>query len=130
MTRSFVKNGCLALGLFGGLGLSFPHPAYAADCSADPINFNSHIAELVGGATIKAGKGCGFGLDGIGGAINETVITQKPKFGVAGVRGNTAIYMAKPGYQGPDEFTYVHIGTDAHGGPMKVSVRRKITVIP
>jgi hypothetical protein len=104
--------------------------ARAADCDAAPIYFNGNIAEVSGNVTVKAGKGCGFGLNGIQGAINETLVTQKPKFGIAGIRGHTAIYIAKAGYQGPDEFVYAHVGIDQYGGPMKVTVRRKITVIP
>jgi hypothetical protein len=92
--------------------------------------FNSHIVETEGAMTVKAGRGCGFGVSGIGGAIDQTVITQKPKFGTAGVRGTTPYYIAKPGYQGTDEFTYAFIGTNQYGGPMRVSIKRKVTVVP
>ncbi|MBZ6077662.1 hypothetical protein [Microvirga puerhi] len=95
-----------------------------------PMNFNSQIAELEGQLTVKAGKGCGFGISGIDGAINEVVITQKPKVGLAGVRGTTPYYVAKPGYQGADEFAYAYIGTNQYGGPMRVVIKRKVTVIP
>lgn len=110
--------------------LSFASSAYAQNCTSPPLNFNSHVAELEGQATVKSGKGCGFTIGGIQGAINETVITQKPKFGMAGVQGNTAIYVAKAGYQGPDEFAYAYVGTDQYGGPMRVTIKRKITVVP
>src|SRR5687768_9364134 len=85
--------------------------AQAQDCVASPVMFNSHIVETQGDLTVKAGRGCGFGVSGIEGAIDQTVITQRPKFGTAGVRGTTAYYIAKPGYNGPDEFTYAFIGT-------------------
>jgi hypothetical protein len=88
------------------------------------------MAELTTEMTVKAGKGCRFGLSGITGAITEVVITQKPKVGAAGVRGVTPYYIAKPGYQGPDEFAYTFIGTDQFGGPMRVVVKRKVTVVP
>jgi N-acetylglutamate synthase/N-acetylornithine aminotransferase len=39
------------------------------------------------------------------------------------VRGTVAYYVAKPGYQGPDEFAYAYIGTDQYGGPMRVAVK-------
>jgi hypothetical protein len=124
-----MHKSCLALAVIS-FALTSANAARAADCEAAPIYFNGNVAELSGDVTVKAGKGCGFGLNGIQGAINETVIIQKPKFGTAGVRGHTAIYVAKPGYQGPDEFTYAHIGINQYGGPMKVSIRRKVTVVP
>lgn len=104
--------------------------AKANDCIVPPMNFNSHVAELKGELTVKAGKGCGFGLSGIEGAITEVVISQKPKVGIAGVRGLAPYYFAKPGYQGPDEFAYTYIGTDQYGGPMRVTVKRTVTVVP
>jgi hypothetical protein len=104
--------------------------AQAQDCVVSPVMFNSHIVETEGAMTVKAGRGCGFGVSGIGGAIDQTVITQKPKFGTAGVRGTTPYYIAKPGYQGMDEFTYAFIGTNQYGGPMRVSIKRKVTVVP
>ena len=124
MTR-FSPSAVLAAAGFLAIG-----PAHAQDCIVTPVNFNSHITETVGEMTVKAGKGCGMTVGGITGAINQTVITQMPKFGRAGVRGSTAIYVAKPGYQGPDEFAYAYIGTDQYGGPMRVTIRRKITVVP
>ncbi len=114
---------------FGAVLVSFGN-AQAQDCSAPPLNFNSHVAQIEGELTVKSGKGCGFNVNGIQGAINEVLITQKPKFGVAGVRGFTAIYVAKPGYQGPDEFSYAVVGTDQYGGPMRITVKRKVTVVP
>jgi len=94
------------------------------------MNFNSQVAELEREMTVKAGKGCGFGLSGIDGAINEVMITQKPKVGIAGVRGTMPYYVAKPGYQGPDEFSHAFVGTNQYGGPMRVVIKRKVTVVP
>ncbi len=102
----------------------------AQDCVVPPTYINGYRSEVEGTMTIKAGKGCGFGMNGIEGAIDEAVIVQKPKFGVAGVRGLMPFYVAKPGYQGDDEFSYAFIGTDRHGGPMRVTVKRKVTVVP
>ena len=51
--------------------------AQAQDCVVSPVMFNSHIVETEGAMTVKAGRGCGFGVSGIGGAIDQTVITQK-----------------------------------------------------
>ena len=44
-------------------------------------------------------------------------------------------YVAKPGYQGPDEFSYAFIGNDQYGGPMRVTIEtegqgRSLTGIP
>ena len=39
-------------------------------------------------------------------------------------------YVAKLGYKGPDELSHTIIGTDRYGGPMCVTIRRKITVVP
>jgi hypothetical protein len=104
--------------------------ANAADCIVPPTYINGYLSEVEGEMTVKAGKGCGFGLNGIEGAINEAVIVQKPKVGMAGVRGLTPYYVAKPGYQGSDEFSYAFIGTGRHGGPMRVVFKRKVTVVP
>ncbi|NIX75124.1 hypothetical protein [Microvirga terricola] len=107
-------------------------PAFAdpGDCIVAPMNFNSHVATVEGEMTVKAGKGCGFGLNGIQGGINEAVIVQKPKVGRAGVQGLTPFYVAKPGYQGADEFAYAINGTDQYGGPMRVTTKMKVTVVP
>ncbi|MBF9232745.1 hypothetical protein [Microvirga alba] len=104
--------------------------ARADNCTVSPMNFNSHIANVEAEMTIKAGKGCGFGLNGIQGAINEAVIVQKPKVGLAGVQGLTPFYVAKPGYKGADEFSYAIIGTDQYGGLMRVTTKLKVTVVP
>jgi hypothetical protein len=104
--------------------------AHAQNCSGPPITFNSEITELTGDLTVKSGQGCRFGLNGIEGAIQETVIVQKPRFGSAGVQGLNPYYVAKPGYKGPDEFAYSFIGTNQYGGPMRITIRRRVTVVP
>ena len=122
------------IGLMVGTGiaawLSLGNDAGAGDCIVPPLGFNSHAAELTSEVTVKAGKDCGFGIVGIGGAIEQVRITQKPKVGVAGVRGTTSYYIAKPGYQGPDEFAYSYVGTDQYGGPMRIAIKRRVTVVP
>jgi hypothetical protein len=125
-----MKRSKHALSACAGVWLSLTGSAWASDCVVPPLNFNSHVAELISEVTVKAGKGCGFGLNGISGAIREVVITQRPRVGAAGVRGTVAYYVAKPGYQGPDEFAYAYIGTDQYGGPMRVVVKRRVTVVP
>ncbi|WP_445500949.1 hypothetical protein [Microvirga sp. G4-2] len=104
--------------------------AFAQNCSGAPIYFNSEIAEVEGAMTVKAGKGCAFNISGIPGAIKETVISQQPRIGKAGVQGLAPYYVAKPGYQGSDEFAYTFIGTGQYGGPMRVTIKRTITVVP
>lgn len=104
--------------------------AQAQDCSGAPIYFNGEIAEVEGAITVKSGKGCVFSINGIPGALNETVISQKPKIGRAGVEGLKPYYLAKPGYQGSDEFAYTFIGMGQYGGPMRVTIKRKVTVVP
>jgi hypothetical protein len=104
--------------------------ASAQDCSGPPIYFNGEVAEVEGELTVRSGKGCAFSINGIPGALNETVISQKPKIGRAGVEGLKPYYVSKPGYQGPDEFAYTFIGMSQYGGPMRVTVKRKITVVP
>ncbi|MBF9196009.1 hypothetical protein [Microvirga terrestris] len=111
---------CLALG----------SAAEAQDCSGAPVYFSGEIVEIESAMTVKAGKGCFFNISGIPGALTETVISQKPKVGRAGVEGLKPYYLAKPGYQGADEFAYTFIGQGQYGGPMKVTIRRKITVVP
>ena len=109
---------------------SAPVHAEPGDCVLPPLNFNSHVAEVEWEMTVKSGKGCGFGLNGIQGAISEAVIVQKPKVGTAGVQGIMPYYVAKRGYQGKDEFSYAIIGTDQYGGPMRVTTKMKVTVVP
>lgn len=125
-----MKPISIALGIAAAAWIASPNHAQASDCTVPPMNFNSQVAELEGEMIVKAGKGCGFGLSGIDGAINEVMITQKPKVGIAGVRGTMPYYVAKPGYQGPDEFSYAFIGTNQYGGPMRVVIKRKVTVVP
>ena len=48
--------------------------AQAQDCVVAPMTFNTHMANIDGEMTVKAGKGCGFGLNGIQGAITEAAI--------------------------------------------------------
>jgi hypothetical protein len=120
---AIVASTILAGGLWAG-------SVSAQNCSGAPVYFNGDYAEVEGEMTVKAGKGCVFNISGIPGAINETVISQKPKIGKAGVQGLAPFYMAKPGYQGTDEFAYTFIGTGQYGGPMRVTIRRKITVVP
>lgn len=112
------------------LSSSFGAEAQAQDCVVAPMNFNSHVANVDGEMTVKAGKGCGFGLNGIQGAITEAAIAQKPRVGMAGVRGLMPFYVAKPGYRGADEFSYTISGMDQYGGPMRVTTRMKVTVVP
>lgn len=80
--------------------------------------------------TVVSGTACQTGVSGIQGALTEVKIMQQPKIGKAGVEHMRPYYVAKPGYQGPDEFTYAYIGTDQYGGPMRVSIKRKILVVP
>jgi hypothetical protein len=110
--------------------LAFGPSAQAQNCSGSPVYFTGEISEVEGPLTVKAGKGCFFSIDGIPGALTETVISQKPKVGRAGVEGLKPYYLAKAGYQGPDEFAYSFIGQGRYGGPMRVTIRRKITVVP
>ena len=125
-----MKNHLHALAAFGLASLPFGPAAQAQDCVVAPMSFNSHVANIDGEMTVKAGRGCGFGLNGIEGAINQATIVQKPKAGIAGVRGIMPYYVAKPGYRGADEFTYAIIGTDQYGGPMRVTTKMKVTVVP
>ena len=120
----------VVLAILGLTCTSLGADAQAQDCTVTPMIFNSHVADLQGEMTVKAGKGCGFGLNGIQGAISEAAIVQKPKAGMAGVRGIMPFYVARPGYRGPDEFSYAIIGTDQYGGPMRITIKRKITVVP
>jgi hypothetical protein len=112
-----------------GLGLFAVTPAMA-DCSAASVPINSARYEGVGELTVKAGTGCVFNINNIPGAVQETRIIRVPKAGRAGVRGLEPFYVAKPGYNGPDEFTYAFIGMDQYGGPMNVTVTWKVTVVP
>jgi hypothetical protein len=104
--------------------------ALAQDCSAQAVYFNGDVVETEGEMTVRSGKGCSFNLNGIRGAISETVISQKPKVGKAGVANLKPYYVSKPGYQGPDEFAYTFVGMNQYGGPMRVTVKRKVTVVP
>jgi hypothetical protein len=104
--------------------------AASAQCAVAPVYINSARGETEGPMTVTSGKGCRFNLNGIPGAIAEAKIVQQPKFGRAGVEHLKPFYIAKPGYVGPDEFSYAFIGTDQYGGPMHVVIKRKVTVVP
>jgi hypothetical protein len=110
-----------AFGIYGTAG---------AACSGPPAYFSGSVAEFEAELRVKAGTGCRFSLNGIEGVIKEAKITQQPKIGRAGVEGLDPYYVAKAGYQGPDEFAYSIIGTDQYGGPMRVTIKRKVTVVP
>jgi hypothetical protein len=101
-----------------------------ADCKGPPFYIPGNLAEIEVPLTVKAGTGCRFGVSGVPGAIDEVRITQAPRNGKAGVENLNPFYVAKPGYQGPDELTYTYIGKDQYGGPMRVSIKRKITIVP
>jgi hypothetical protein len=119
-----------SISVIAGALLAMSTQAQAQDCIVPPTYINGYLSEVEGEMTVKAGKGCRFGLNGIEGAITEAVIIQKPKVGMAGVQGLRPYYIAKPGYHGPDEFSYGFIGTGRHGGPMRVVFKRKVTVVP
>ncbi|MBQ0822580.1 hypothetical protein HPT29_003075 [Microvirga terrae] len=125
MPRKIIVSGlCVfACGLWSGA-------VRAQDCSAQAVYFNGDIVETEGDMTVRSGKGCTFNLNGIRGAISETVISLKPKVGKAGVTNLKPYYLSKPGYQGPDEFAYTFVGMNQYGGPMRVTVRRKVVVVP
>jgi hypothetical protein len=125
-----MKKPAYVMAILGFACLPLSGEVQAQDCIVSPMSFNSHVANVEGEMTVKAGKGCGFGLNGIQGAISEAAIVQKPKAGMAGVRGIMPFYVAKPGYRGADEFTYAIIGTDQYGGPMRVTTKMKVTVVP
>jgi hypothetical protein len=125
-----MKELASAFAIIACAWLPFTRDAEASDCVVPPLSFNSHSADLESTMSVKAGKGCGFNIMGIEGAITETKITQMPKVGRAGVQGNTVYYVAKPGYKGSDEFAYAYIGTDNYGGPMRVTIKRKVDVVP
>src|SRR4028119_1344394 len=120
----------ILLAMTGFFYLSSTNGSHAQDCVVSPMYFQSNLANIDGEMTVKAGKGCGFSLNGIEGAISEAAIVQKPKTGLAGVRGIMPYYVAKPGYRGADEFSYAIIGTDQYGGPMRITTKMKVTVIP
>src|SRR5688500_16432831 len=110
----------------GLLALSIVSSQAWAACSGPPIMIAGNSAELEGEITVKSGTSCSFGVSGIRGAISEVKILQMPKVGKAVAANLRAHYLAKPGYQGPDEFTYAFIGTDQYGGPMRVVFKRKV----
>jgi hypothetical protein len=125
MNKHLLAAGVAAFAL--GLGLTEAN----ARCTAEPTHGLREHAEVTGGRiTVQAGSSCGLTIIGIPGALNETKITEAPRSGRADVRGSTVYYIAKAGYKGEDEFTYAHIGTDMYGGAMKITVRRKVTVVP
>ena len=119
-----MLGGALVL---AGMGLA---GAAQAACKGAPYYIPGSISEVESSLMVKAGTGCVFGVSGVPGAVNEVKIVQTPKNGRAAVQNLRAVYVAKPGYQGPDEFAYTFIGTDGFGGPMRVTIKHKITVVP
>ena len=55
-------------------------------------------------------KRCVFDINGIPGRIEESTSRKSRKSGGPGSRQHRRIYIAKPGYPGPDEFAYASFG--------------------
>ncbi len=102
----------------------------AQACTASNVYLYSARFEAEGPMTVSSGKGCTFNINNIPGALEDVQIVQKPKVGQAGVRNMKPFYVAKPGYTGPDEFAYAFIGKDQYGGPMRIVIKRTVTVVP
>ncbi|WP_114943325.1 hypothetical protein [Microvirga calopogonii] len=102
----------------------------ALACTAQPVYLHSARFEAEGDMTVNAGKSCLFNINGIPGALEDVQIVQQPKVGRAGVQNMKPYYIAKPGYAGRDEFSYAFIGKDQYGGPMRIVIKRIVTVQP
>ena len=124
LTCRRVLKGILAL---AGLGLA---GTAQANCKGPPFIIPGNLADIEVPLTVKAGTECIFNnVNGVPGALNEVKITLAPKNGRAGVQNLSPFYVPRPGFQGPDEFTYTLIGTNQYGGPIRVSIKRKVTVV-
>jgi hypothetical protein len=125
LTCKTMQGGVLVL-----ISLGLANSAQA-DCKGPPFYIPGNLAEIEVPLTVKAGTDCIFNnVSGVPGALNEVKITLAPKNGRAGVENLRPFYIPKRGYQGPDEFTYTLIGTDQYGGPIRVSIKRKVSVVP
>src|SRR6476619_3479417 len=102
----------------------------AQACTGGAVYLNSARFETEAAITVPAGKSCIFNINNIPGALEEVQIVQKPKGGRAGVQNFRPFYIAKPGYTGPDEFAYAFLGKDQYGGPMRIVIKRNVTVVP
>lgn len=97
-------------------------------CTVDPLPLARKI-DTQGHMTVKSGKGCGINIY-IPGAIKSITLLQRPKFGRAGLQGSTVFYVAKPGFQGQDEYSYNYTGIDNYGAEMDITIHEKVDVLP
>ena len=102
--------------------------AKAATCEVDPLPLARKI-DAESQMRVSAGSVCGMNIS-LPGAIHNIKIIQKPKTGIAGIRGSAVYYAAKPGSKGQDEFVYTYEGAEAYGGEISITIRQKVTIVP
>ncbi|MCB8823094.1 hypothetical protein [Microvirga rosea] len=107
---------------------SFGHAEAAGTCEVDPLPLARKI-DTESHMVVSSGSACGMNIT-LPGAINDIKIIQKPKSGIAGIRGSAVFYAPKPGFKGRDEFAYTYEGTEAYGGEINITIRQKVDVIP
>jgi hypothetical protein len=117
----FRYAGALAL-------LAISSQAEAGTCQVDPLPLARKI-DAESRMVVSSGTACGMSIT-LPGAINNIKIMQKPKSGIAGIRGSTVFYVAKPGFKGQDEFVYIYEGAEAYGGEINITIRQKVDVVP
>ena len=89
----------------------------------DNQTFDGHM-------TVKSGTRCSIARQNSSAAITTTRIVSPPAYGAASTRGAHIFYMSRPGYRGPDRFTFQGSGLDRYGRPVVRTVNVNVQVVP
>jgi hypothetical protein len=76
----------------------------------------------------RSGKPCAIRLQYTSGTAESVGIAQRPSHGTVTTSGQSVIYVSRPGYMGPDNFTYTRHGRDKWGNRGAKTIRVAVTV--
>ena len=103
--------------------------AHAQNCHV-PLIRTLENQTVDGYMTVKSGKRCSIVLQYSSGPTTTTQLVAAPAVGKASVSGHRITYLPRPGYTGPDRFTYARSGQDRFGRPTVRTVNVNVTVAP
>jgi hypothetical protein len=114
--------------LVGALVLLFLACSQAAACRVPFIRtFDNQTVS--GTMTARSGKPCSIRLARTSGAMLSVQIVARPTQGSVIVgSGNRVIYQSRPGYTGPDAFTYARSGLNRQNDKVVRTVRVAVRV--
>jgi hypothetical protein len=116
-----IRIACVAAVLIGiGAGDVFA-------CSV-PLIRSLHNQTVDGTMSARSGKPCAIRLQYTSGTAESVGIAQRPSHGTVTTSGQSVIYVSRPGYMGPDNFTYTRHGRDKWGNRGAKTIRVAVTV--